>query len=71
MIRLILKISESDFEKGELSRQDLLALLRRAKKLGIESLLARALERDIDGSVLEVLGKMALKDGGSDFDEMR
>ena len=71
MIRLIPKITESDFENGELSRQNLLALLKRAKELGIESLLARALERDIDGSVLEVLGKMALKDGGNDFDEMR
>ena len=54
-----------------MNRQNLLALLKRAKELGIESLLARALERDIDGSVLEVLGKMALKDGGNDFDEMR
>ena len=64
-------ISENDFKIGEMNRQNLLALLKRAKELGIESLLARALERDIDGSVLEVLAKMALNDGGNGFDEMR
>lgn len=64
-------ISENDFKIGEMNRQNLLALLKRAKELGIESLLARALERDLDGSVLEVLAKMALNDGGNDFDEMR
>ena len=30
-------ISENDFKIGEMNRQNLLALLKRAKKLGIES----------------------------------